>query len=213
MSLKLRPLRHLLDDRRPLTYGIVQAGDHIPDGVPYIRPVDMSATQGVLDPETLQRTDPAIAAQYKRSSVRPGDVVMSIGPSFGKVMTVPGELNGANLTQGTARLAPGHGLDAKWLYWFLQSAPALQFWDAAVAGATFRALNLGPLGETPTPHLPLEEQRRIADFLDDQSSRVSAAIAGRRAQAALLTEQKRSLITVAVTGELDVVTAGRGVPA
>lgn len=182
------PLKHLIDSRRPITYGIVQAGPDTPGGVPYIRPTDMTPTTGVAHPAKLLRTTKEIAGTYKRSRVLPGDVVLSIGPSYGKVMIVPRELRGANLTQGTARLAPAVDVSGRFLYWALQSKTAVDFWDMAVAGATFRALNLGPLMETPTPKLPIQEQRRIADFLDDQVARLDRAIALREKQAALANE-------------------------
>jgi type I restriction enzyme S subunit len=190
----MRSLRHLLDTNRPLTYGIVQAGENVPGGIPYIRPVDMTDSQGVVDFNGLLRTSDEIASAYKRSMVLSGDVVMSIGPSFGKVMIVPTELQGANLTQGTARLAVGPGLDARWLFWFLQSESARQFWESSIGGATFRALNLGPLGATPTPELELDEQRRIADFLDDQVGRIDQAIELRKEQRVALRSRIQIMI-------------------
>lgn len=189
-----QPLRRLIDPRRPITYGIVQAGENVPDGVPYVRPVDMTDRHGVADPAALLRTSPEIASQYSRSEVRENDLVMSIGPSYGKVMEVPESLAGANLTQGTARLAPGPLLHGRWLYWFLQSAPAREYWSIVVSGATFAALNLGPLGNTPTPVVALERQRRIADFLDDQVARIDNIIAAREQQGALLRERSSRLL-------------------
>jgi type I restriction enzyme S subunit len=111
----------------------------------------MARNDGVPDISDLQCTSPAIAAVYRRSSVRQGDLIVSIGPSFGKVMIVPSELGGANLTQGTARVAPSSEAVACYVYWALQSRPVVAFWEAAVGGATFRALNVGHLGETPVP--------------------------------------------------------------
>lgn len=178
-----QPLRRMLDPLRPLTYGIVQAGDNVVAGVRYIRPVDMSATKGVLHVGSLLRTSPEIAARYKRSALRAADVVLTIGPSYGKVMIVPPELSGANLTQGTARLAPAENVDAAWMYWALQGQTARDHWDLSVSGATFAALNLGPLGETPMPVLPRARQRRIADFLNDQVAHIDNIIAARSAQA------------------------------
>jgi type I restriction enzyme S subunit len=90
-------------------------------------------------------------------------------------MVVPDCLRGANLTQGTARLAPGRNVDSRWLFWSLQSAPVRQQWEAVVAGGTFRALNLAPLARTMVPWPELREQRRIADFLDDEVARLDAA--------------------------------------
>ena len=198
MTPATRPLRLVLDAMRPLTYGIVQAGDDFPGGVPYIRPIDMTATNGVKVVEGLLRTSPAIAAQYKRSEVRTGDVVLSIGPSYGKVMIVPSELDGANLTQGTARLAPGNDVTSRWLYWILQSQPVREYWDTVVAGGTFSALNLAPLGATPIHCPPLDVQRRIADFLDDQVARIDTVGQLRSRQRRLAHEVAQSQITAAL---------------
>lgn len=176
------PLRRFLDPMRPLTYGIVQAGPHVENGIPYIRPTDMSATEGVLAEESLPRTTFEIARSYARAALQAGDVVMSIGPSFGKVMVTPNTLAGANLTQGTARLACGPQILPRYLYWWLQSEHSKQHWDAVTAGATFSALNLGPLGETPVLCPPLDTQRLVADLLDDQVSRIDEAVRLRREQ-------------------------------
>lgn len=166
------PLKRLVDPARPITYGIVQAGPDIPDGVPYIRPADMTESHGVSDLTRLLKTSHAIAGAYRRSMITTGDIVVSIGPSFGKVMVVPSALSGANLTQGTARIAPAAGVSPRFLYWALQSERSRSFWSSCVGGATFRALNLEPLSRTPIPLVPLQEQRRIADFLDAETARI-----------------------------------------
>jgi type I restriction enzyme S subunit len=173
----VRRLKELVDPHRAITYGIVQAGDHVPDGIPYIRPIDMTESDGVENPDSLQRTSDAIAAAYRRSTIRAGDLVVSIGPSFGKVMVVPKALDGANLTQGTARVAPSPAVHPRFLYWALRSKTAFSFWEAAVGGATFRALNLGPLAETPIPVPPISIQRVIADYLDAETDRIDRMVA------------------------------------
>lgn len=167
----LVPLKRLVDPRRPITYGIVQAGEDDPNGVPYIRPVDMVDFARDLDPAGLRRTTRAIAEQYARSTVQTGDLIVSIGPSFGKTLIVPASLNGANLTQGTARVAPAVGVDVRYLQWALSSPLARSFWEAAVGGATFGGLNLGPFSRTPIPLHEPSAQRAIADFLDRETSR------------------------------------------
>lgn len=169
------PLKRLVDPVRPITYGIVQAGEDVVGGVPYIRPVDMDGHRGV-NPSTLRTTSPEIAAAYARSSLKPGDVVISIGPSFGKTLIVPEELAGANLTQGTARVAVRSGIDARYIVWALQSQKSVDFWETSIGGATFRALNLGPLAETPISLPAAHEQRMIADYLDHETARIDALI-------------------------------------
>src|SRR5258708_7031643 len=88
-AMRLLPLKRFVETSRPITYGIVQAGEQIDDGVPYIRPIDMTDHDGVREPENLRRTSAEIALAYRRSTVHPGDIIVTIGPSFGKTMIVP----------------------------------------------------------------------------------------------------------------------------
>jgi type I restriction enzyme S subunit len=200
------PLKWLVAAGRRITYGIVQCGDDFPGGVPYIRPVDMDDERGAPI-EKLRRTSPEIAAGYKRSFVRPGDLIVSIGPSFGKVMVARPEHAGANLTQGTALIAPGPLIHPRFLFWALRSPASKQFWDAAASGATFRALTLEILERTPIPSFELSEQRAVADFLDRETTIIDVLI-----------EAKRKLIGLAVakrssyTAEVCIRGLDRGVP-
>jgi type I restriction enzyme, S subunit len=196
------PLKRLVDPLRPITYGIVQAGPHQPEGVPYIRPVDMHAHSGIPDPALLQRTTPEIAASYSRSTVRTGDVIVTIGPSYGKTMIVPRELDGANLTQGTARVAPRRGVKAKYVVWALRHSQATTFWDSAVGGATFHALNLEPLSRTPVLEVPESAQLRLIAELEHDVERHEHLARAIGRQVRSLAERRQALITAAVTGEL-----------
>jgi type I restriction enzyme S subunit len=136
----------------------------------------MTEHDGVLDVTQLRRTSPEIALAYKRSELKSGDVVVTIGPSYGKTMIVPPELAGANLTQGTARVAVASHISPRYIYWALQTRLASSFWEAAVDGATFRALNLEPLSKTPVPSWPRRSQMAIATYLDTETARIDALI-------------------------------------
>lgn len=188
---------------RAITYGIVQAGPHVPDGVPYIRPADMTDEHGVLDPENIQRTSRDIADAYRRSALRPGDLVCSIGPSFGKVMVVPPDLEGANLTQGTARVATAPSTSARFVFWVLRSQPSVAQWESSIGGATFRALNLGPLAETVLALPPKSEQTAIAAFLDRETAKIDALVAEQERLIELLQEKRQAVISHAVTKGLN----------
>lgn len=193
------PLKRLVDPTRPITYGIVQAGEDVVDGIRYIRPVDMDGHRGV-HPSALRTTSPEIAAAYARSSLKPGDVVVSIGPSFGKTMIVPEDLDGANLTQGTARVAVRPDVHARYIVWALQSQTSVDFWETSIGGATFRALNLGPLAETPIPMPSLQEQRAIADYLDRETARIDTLIAEQQSLIEMLRERRASEIAAGFAG-------------
>lgn len=162
-----------------VTYGIVQAGDEYPGGVPYIRTGDIK--EGKILSEQLRRTDPAIAEKFSRSRVDAGDIVMSIRATVGTTASVTAEISGANLTQGTARISPGESVTHSYLLHFLRSRRAQDWIAAQVKGATFREITLTKLRELPISVPPLRLQ-------DEFSRRVSAIEKLRPAHVKHLTE-------------------------
>lgn len=198
-------LRRLVNPTRPMTYGILQCGEPVTEGVPYIGPSDILGEGMSPSVSNLRRTTYKIAAAYSRSVLKEGDVVTSIGPAYGKVAVVSAELNGANLTQDTVRLALLPDLiDTRYAVWALLSPSTTQFWDREIMGATFRRLNLGTLARTPIPLPPLREQRRLAAYLDEQTRRVDAMIHQAERIIELARERRLAIITGAVTGQIDV---------
>ena len=69
---------------------------------------------------------PRIDCPAQPIALKPGDIVVSIGPSYGKTMVVPPDLDGANLTQGTARIAPADSWDVRFLRWSLDPRTSLE---------------------------------------------------------------------------------------
>ena len=196
-------LKRVVNPARQITYGIVQAGPHVPDGVPYIRPADMSAEDGIKAPDEIMRTSDEIAANYTRSTIRAGDIVCSIGPSFGKVMITPAWLDGANLTQGTARIAVQREHNSKYIFWTLRAPASVAQWVSSIGGATFSALNLGPLARTTILIPPLPEQTAIAEFLDRETGKIDGLVAEQRRLMELLKEKRQAVISHAVTKGLN----------
>jgi len=196
-------LKQIVDQNRQITYGIVQAGPNKKDGIPYIRPADMTEEGGVKSYEDLLQTSPEIAADYERSKIKPGDIICSIGPSFGKLMITPERLDGANLTQGTARVAISSTYNARYFFWALRSTSSFQQWESSVGGATFRALNLGPLADTFVVVPTGEEQQKIANFLDHETAKIDTLIEKQQRLIKLLKEKRQAVISHAVTKGLN----------
>ncbi|TAK32768.1 MAG: hypothetical protein EPO40_01700 [Myxococcaceae bacterium] len=193
-------LRRLVDPSRPITYGIVLPGENVADGVPIVKSGD--CTQERLTPERLHRTTRAIEASYGRSRLKGGDLVISIRGTVGLVAQVPPSLEGANLTQDAARIAPTAKTDTGWLLHVLRSTPIQIEIAHRTVGATVRGLNLRELRRLVLPVPPKAEQRRIAAFLDEHAAPIDAAAEKTRRAIELLHEYRQSLITAAVTGRL-----------
>ncbi|WP_158711081.1 restriction endonuclease subunit S [Streptomyces albus] len=198
-------VRRLVDHDRPMTYGILQCGEPVDGGVVYIGPSDIQGEGQSPDRDALRTTTPEIASAYKRSVLKGGDVVVSIGPAYGKVAVVSDDLAGANLTQDTVRVALRPDLvDTRFFVWALLSRQTAEYWDYQIMGATFRRLNLGTLARTPIPLPAIHEQRRIAAYLDEQTAKIDTLIAEAERFIELSRERRSALITAAVTGQIDV---------
>ena len=143
----IRQLREVVREGTIVTYGIVQAGEEFPGCVPYIRTGDI--VDGVIKQNGLRHTDPEIAAKFGRSRVEAGDIVISIRATVGTTALVPPELEGANLTQGTAKITAGKSIDRIYLLHFPRTAGTQNWISRHVKGATFREITLTRLRELP----------------------------------------------------------------
>lgn len=157
---QVRQLQEVVEEGTIVTYGIVQAGDEFPGGVPYIRTGDI--VDGEIATKGLRHTDPQIAARFDRSRVSAGDIVMSIRATVGTTALVPNEFDGANLTQGTARIAPGQWTDRLYLLSYLRASGTQHWISQQIKGATFREITLARLRELPVALPPLGLQHEFA---------------------------------------------------
>lgn len=126
-----------------ITYGIVQAGKHVETGIPYIRTGDMSGD--FLEIDKLLRTSETIAKSYKRSTVYHNDIVFALRATVGKVLLIPLELSGANLTQGTAKISPSNKVCALYLLWAMRAAYIAKQILQTQKGTTFSEITLRDL--------------------------------------------------------------------
>ncbi len=150
------PISEVVHPDRIITYGIVQAGENIIGGIPYIRTGDIKDGEILIN--QLQRTSKEIALSYKRSQLFKGDIVMSIRATVGTVALLPDILEGANLTQGTARISPSNTIDRTYLYYYLKNDFAQNWISSNAKGATFREITLSKLRQLPVLMPPIEIQ-------------------------------------------------------
>lgn len=188
---ELAALSDLVPREKPIVYGIVQAGPEFPGGIPYIKSSNVGAK---IDPASLSRTSPAIAHKYRRSVVRPGDIVFSLRGNIGQLSIVPDTLLEANLTQGTARISSnGRALNA-FVAEALKSSNLQKRIDIVSKGSTFREISLEELRELELPIPPLHEQRKIAEILRTWDEALEKLTALRTAKQGRLTGLMQQII-------------------
>ena len=176
---KLQKLSELVNEGKIITYGIVQAGDHVEDGIPYIRTGDIK--NGKINTQGLLRTSQEIANSYMRSKCSAGDIIMSIRATVGTIAFLPDEMDGANLTQGTARISTDDKLaNPLFLYHCIKSRGIQLRIDQQTKGATFREITLTRLRniEIPLPNLDLQNQfAERVQAIEAQKAKAQASLA------------------------------------
>jgi len=181
-------------------YGILQPGLNVAAGVPYVRPSEIHGDQIQL--ADLRRTTPEIAAQYKRASLKAGDVLLSIVGTIGKVALVPPELEGGNITQSSVRVRPGMGAVGEFLRLLLKSPQLVSQYDRLRLGTGVPRLNVGDVRELQCPLPPLNEQRRIVAKLEALQARSRRAREALDAVPPLLEKLRQSILAAAFRGDL-----------
>lgn len=150
----------------PICYGILMPGRDHPGGVPVIKVKDIM--NGRIAVSGLLKTDPSIDAAYKRSRLRANDVLVTIRGTTGRLAIVPASLDGANITQDTARLRVRDSVSSTFLYYSLQASSSQRQIALHTVGQAVRGINIADLKSVAIA-LPstLSEQRRIADTLSE----------------------------------------------
>lgn len=195
LRFKVKPLIEIVDPTRPISYGILMPGPDQKVGVAYVRVVDMK--EGGIDLASIRKTTLEISNEFRRSLLKPGDILLSIRGHVGRLAIVPTELDGANITQDTARLAVKDA-EAVFVCECLR-APGFQRWMAKhTKGAAVRGINLGDVKLIPIILPPLPLQREFAA----QVSAVERLKAAQRASLAKLDALFASLQHRAFQGEL-----------
>lgn len=157
---KTIPLDELVDNNRPITYGILKPGSGYPNGIPVIKVKDMR--DGIIDQSDLLLTSPEIDNQYLRSKLCAGDLLISIRGSVGRMAEVPESLEDANITQDTARLAIKENYNKVYIRGVLESNPLQHDMQKNIRGVAVKGINIGYLRVLGIPMCEQSQQDILA---------------------------------------------------
>lgn len=185
----------------PIIYGILQPGPNLPDGVSYVRPTEI--VNDVIDAANLRRTSAEIAARYRRSTLKPDDVILSIVGTIGKVAIVPMALDGSNITQSSCRVRPDTSIVLRdTVAHFLRSPAASSQFDDLSLGTAVPRLNLEDVRKVSLPIPPLPEQQRIAAKIGSLSAKSKRARDHLDHIPRMVEKYKQAILAAAFRGEL-----------
>ncbi|NOD62716.1 restriction endonuclease subunit S [Ruegeria sp. HKCCD6109] len=182
-----------------VVYGIVQPGPKLSEGVPYVRGMDI--VDGVIQTSQLLKTSPEIAKKYERASLKGGDILLGIIRAT-KVAIVPSSIEGANITQGTARFRPSNVISTEFLAYWLASKTAQSWLHSKYRGIDMPGLNLRDVRQLPVPLAPVEVQREIVRRIETAFAKIDRLAAEAEKALKLTDRLDQRILAKAFAGEL-----------
>lgn len=160
---EVKQLQDIVTDDCKLTYGIVQPGEEVPNGVPVVRSIDMSSP--VIYLKNLKRVDPPIAQKYQRTKLEGDEIFISCRGVTGVISLASEELKGGNITRGlvSARLKLGERL---FVYYCLRMPQINSIIQDKTKGATLRQINVKDIRLLPIIFPPIDMQKAFAAQMD-----------------------------------------------
>ncbi len=159
----ISPMIDLIDPNRPISYGILMPGPDQVEGVKYVRVTDMK--NGGIDLSGIRQTTEEMSNSFRRSLLKPGDLLMSIRGHVGRFAVIPPELDGANITQDSARLAIV-GASSVFVRECLRTVGFQRWMARHTKGVAVRGINLGDVKLMPIILPPRSAQDDFAAKAD-----------------------------------------------
>lgn len=165
-----KKLKDLVDENCPISYGIVQQGNHVENGVPVVRPVDLN--KRLITRENLKCTTNEISDSYKRTILKGNEILLSVRGTTGVVALAAPELKGCNVNRGIVPLSFNCKVDKLFIYYEMLSPASQIIFAEKTTGSTLKQINIKDLRLIEFSFPPLSEQQRIVSRLDSLSAHV-----------------------------------------
>ena len=200
----IKELKDVVADSCPISYGIVQQGNHVDGGVPVVRPVDLHTKY--VGKVNLKCTSKDISNSYKRTVLNGNEVLLCVRGTTGIVALATEELKGCNVNRGIVPLYFGDDVDKLFIYYQLQAPFVQETIEENTMGSALKQINIKDLRTLKLLVPPLAEQHRIVAKIEELLPKVEEY---GKAQEALdkLNEElperlKKSVLQEAITGRL-----------
>ena len=167
---KEKKLIEITHEKCPISYGIVQQGNHIDGGVPVVRPVDMR--EKYITRENLKCTTQTISDSYKRTILRGDELLLSVRGTTGIISLATPELKGCNVNRGIVPLYFKDQFNKDFLYYEMVSPILQSVFAEKTTGSTLKQINIKDLRLIKLSIPPNSEQQRIVERLDALSAHI-----------------------------------------
>ncbi|PML42062.1 hypothetical protein BCT78_03295 [Vibrio breoganii] len=179
---------------RSICYGVLKPGEHTENGIPLLRIQDLKTNELKLD--KMMRITDELHHEFKRTILREGDLVISIVGTLGKVLMVPKELDGANITRAFAVIGVSRH-DSLFVKQYLSSDYIQEWLLNTATGNAQKVLNIAAIKKLNLCMPSLFEQQKIASALNAADKEIEVL----EAKLAHFKQEKKALMQQLLTGK------------
>lgn len=186
-------------------HGSIKPEMYLEEGIPYIRVQNLSWT-GELSLDNVVYISEKVQKANSKSILRPGDILIAkTGATVGKLGLIPNNLKEANTTSSVGKLTVDESkFNPKYILYSFQAKHFNdQIWMQASQKSAQPGFNIDDLIEFEIASPELEEQSKIAVFLDYKTNLIDATIEKKKRIIELLKEKRQVVINEAVTKGLN----------
>ncbi|WP_226758466.1 restriction endonuclease subunit S [Arthrobacter sp. SO3] len=154
-----------------ISYGVVQPGNDSEAGVPIVRVKDVR--NGTIDVSSPMRVDKEIAAKHSRTTLRGGELLLSLVGTVGESAVAPDNLAGWNVARAIAVIRPTK-VSPRWLQLCFESMPVRSQILGVLNTTVQSTLNLADLKRLQMPVPPAEIRSGIEEVLGALDDKIAA---------------------------------------
>ncbi len=190
----------LCQPNRSLTYGVIKLGDPCPNGIPTLRSSDVRRLY--IDESHVKKITPKIEANYQRTRLVGGELVVTVRGTLGGVAVVPERMAGYNVSREVAVVPIKSCISAAFFSCAIGSEGSQSWLTGVAKGIAYTGINIEDLKLLPLPVPPISEQQEIV-WRVERLFRLAEAIEKRMAAAATRADRlTQAILAKAFRGEL-----------
>lgn len=160
-----KELKEIVSKQCPISYGIVQQGNHVEGGVPVVRPVDLHCK--FVGRDSLKCTSLDISESYSRTVLSGDEILLCVRGTTGIMALATKELAGCNVNRGIVPLFFDKNVDRLFIYYQLQTPKIQEAIASNTMGSALRQINIKDLRTLLLNVPPLAEQQRIVAKIEE----------------------------------------------
>lgn len=186
---------------RVITYGVVKLGEETPNGTPCLRTSNVRWLRFEL--EGMKLIQPSLSAEYGRTVLRGGEVLVNVRGTLGGVAVATPEMAGWNVSREVAVVPVALSLaNSEFIALWIASEECQRWLTGVAKGVAYTGINIEDLRTLPLKLPHLDEQTEIVrrvETLFAFADRLEARLAQAQTAATRLTP---ALLAKAFRGEL-----------